>query len=87
LGRKERGSLEETAYALVVPNEEYLGMKLSENNEKIQEIMAKEIKEVNMRLATYKHIHGFELRPELPKTATRKVKKELVKKTLSGQPI
>lgn len=86
IGKREHGSLEELVYALVVPNEEYLGMRLSDSREIIKERIVREIKELNSRLATYKHIQGFELWQELPKTATRKVKKELVKKILSGQP-
>ncbi|MFN7169999.1 MAG: AMP-dependent synthetase/ligase, partial [Candidatus Omnitrophota bacterium] len=82
IGKKESGFPEEKVYALIVPNDEHLGLSLDKDSEKIRGLMEKEIKNLNERLAAYKHIRGFELRKELPKTATRKIKKELVKKTL-----
>ncbi len=82
VGKREPGSLEELVYALIVPDEEYMGLKLSDDKDKMSELISVRIKELNSRLAAYKHIHAFELRDDLPKTATKKVKKELVKETL-----
>ncbi|MGE4357371.1 MAG: long-chain fatty acid--CoA ligase, partial [Candidatus Omnitrophota bacterium] len=83
IGKKEFGYPEEKVYALIVPNEEYLGLTIEKDGEKIKELLEKEIKALNERMAVYKHIRGFEIRKELPKTATRKIKKELVKNTLN----
>lgn len=80
IGKREFGFSEEKVYALIVPNEEYLGLNFDRDSEKIEELIDKEIKSLNGRLATYKNIRGFELRKELPKTATKKIKKEIVKK-------
>ncbi|MCM8765390.1 MAG: AMP-binding protein, partial [Candidatus Omnitrophica bacterium] len=82
IGKREPGFLDEKVYALIVPHEEYLGLNLEKNSQEIRELIKKEIRFLNERLASYKHIHNFELRKELPKTATRKIKKELVKKSL-----
>ncbi|MCM8783692.1 MAG: AMP-binding protein [Candidatus Omnitrophica bacterium] len=82
IGKREFGYPEEKVYALIVPHEEYLGLTLDKDLDKIREFLEKEVKALNERLAAYKHIRGFEIRKDLPKTATRKIKKELVKNTL-----
>jgi len=80
IGKRKWGESEEKVHALIVVNEETLGLSLSSAREKIREIIGKEIKNLNSRISVYKRIDSFELREELPKTATKKIKKELIRK-------
>ncbi len=83
IGRYNPDKKDEVPYALVYPNYEELellakekGFKLTDD--KIREIIKKEIQELSRELADYKRVKDFELRKEeFPKTSTRKIKRFL----------
>lgn len=74
---------EEEVRAVIVPNYEEIGRHLAVSKmteQAVQELISKEVKKVNQRLASYKKIKGFILvEEELPKTSTRKIKRHLFK--------
>ncbi len=76
----------EEVCAIIVPDYETIGgisgrRDLSEAH--VVSLVAKEVKKVNERVASYKRIKHFKLREEeLPKTSTRKIKRHLLKATL-----
>ncbi len=80
LGRPS-GSGGEDIYAVIVPNEEIL-VEEGETG-RVEEIIAREVKEVSSRLADYKRIRDYTiLEEDLPKTTTLKVKRQNLIKLL-----
>ncbi|MBI1884009.1 MAG: AMP-binding protein [Chlamydiae bacterium] len=65
---------DEQVYALIVPKVE--NPEELKNNPKVEAQILNEIKHVNLRLADYKRIRGFEIWEELPKTTTLKIKRK-----------
>lgn len=74
---------EEEVRAVIVPNYEEIGSHLAASkmtDQAVQELISREVRKVNQRLASYKKIKGFILvEEELPKTSTRKIKRHLFK--------
>lgn len=74
---------EEEVRAVVVPDYEEIGRHLNASKmteQAVQELISREVRKVNQRLAGYKKIKGFILvEEELPKTSTRKIKRHLFK--------
>lgn len=71
----------EDVYAVIVPNEEIL-IEQGET-ERVEEIIASEVKEASSRLADYKRIRDYALlKEELPKTTTLKIKRQDLTKLL-----
>lgn len=74
---------EEEVRAVIVPNYEEIGSHLAASKmteQAVQELISREVRKVNQRLASYKKIKGFILvEEELPKTSTRKIKRHLFK--------
>lgn len=74
---------EEEVRAVVVPNYEEIGRHLAVSKmteQAVQELISREVRKVNQKLAGYKKIKGFILvEEELPKTSTRKIKRHLFK--------
>lgn len=83
IGKYDPVKRDETPYAIVYPNYEELEFFAEENNieltdDKIKEIIKKEIQELSRELADYKRVKDFELRKEeFPKTSTKKIKRFL----------
>lgn len=74
---------EEEVRAVIVPNYEEIGSHLAASKmteQAVQELISREVRKVNQRLAGYKKIKGFLLvEEELPKTSTRKIKRHIFK--------
>ncbi len=83
VGRYDPSKRDEVPYAIIYPNYEELELIAKEKgfeltDEKIKEILKKEIQELSRELADYKRVKDFELRKEeFPKTSTRKIKRYL----------
>ncbi len=83
VGRYDPSKRDEVPYAIIYPNYEELELVAKERgfeltDEKIREILKKEIQELSKELADYKRVKDFELRKEeFPKTSTRKIKRYL----------
>ncbi|HID16225.1 MAG TPA: long-chain fatty acid--CoA ligase, partial [Candidatus Atribacteria bacterium] len=83
IGKYDPVKRDEAPYAIVYPNYEELEFFAEENNieltdDKIKEIIKKEIQELSRELADYKRVKDFELRKEeFPKTSTKKIKRFL----------
>ncbi len=83
VGRYDPSKKDEVPYAIIYPNYEELELIAKERgfeltDEKIREILKREIQELSRELADYKRVKDFELRKEeFPKTSTRKIKRYL----------
>ncbi len=81
-GGKNPKTGEEDVQAIIFPNMEELGRLGLTSEEKIYDMVKKEVEKVNSQLATYKRIRRFALRfEELPKTTTKKIKRHLFANT------
>lgn len=73
----------ESVHVLIVPDYEAIGEHAGRkdiSDKYVRELIAKEVKQVNRLLSSYKKIRSFKIRQEeLPKTSTRKIKRHLVK--------
>ena len=76
---KEKNNTE--LVAIIYPNWEILDSYIAEikqGESDINEILREQINNTNKQIASYKHIHSFEIREEeFPKTSTRKIKRYL----------
>jgi long-chain acyl-CoA synthetase len=76
---KEKNNTE--LVAIIYPNWEILDSYIAETKQgesDINEILREQINNTNKQIASYKHIHSFEIREEeFPKTSTRKIKRYL----------
>ncbi len=76
---KEKNNTE--LVAIIYPNWEILDSYIAETKQDesdINEIIREQINNTNKQIASYKHIHSFEIREEeFPKTSTRKIKRYL----------
>ena len=80
VGRNNEKTHDIEIVALVYPEEEECKKAGLETKEAIHDALAKEIIEINKKLATYKHIGRVEVRDEpFEKTTTRKIKRNLIK--------
>ncbi len=83
VGRYDPNKKDEVPYAIIYPNYEELEFLAKEKgfeltDEKIKDILKREIQELSKELADYKRVKDFELRKEeFPKTSTRKIKRYL----------
>ncbi len=83
VGRYDPNKKDEVPYAIIYPNYEELEFLAKEKgfeltDEKIKDILKREIQEFSKELADYKRVKDFELRKEeFPKTSTRKIKRYL----------
>ncbi len=83
IGKYDPNKKDEVPYAIIYPNYDELellanGLGFELTDEKIREIIKKEIQELSRELADYKRVKDFELRKEeFPKTSTRKIKRFL----------
>lgn len=85
LGRKKSNKTGEEIWAIIVPDIEYF--KASDDSrgkepgpERIREVIAKVVSDVNHRLADYKRVARFEIRlEEFEKTSSRKIRRRLYK--------
>ena len=69
----------EEVYAVIVPNLDYFDKDERKDAEKVRNRILSEIQSLSKDLAEYKRISGFEIwDQELPKTATKKVKRKIV---------
>ncbi|MEO0141203.1 MAG: AMP-dependent synthetase/ligase [candidate division WOR-3 bacterium] len=79
-GAKNPRTGEEDVQAIIYPNMELMGKMGLTDEERIYELVKKEVDAVNARLADYKKIRRFALRfEEFPKTTTVKIKRHLFK--------
>lgn len=73
----------EEIHAIIYPDFEFIDEWAKENDleitdEKLEEILEKEIEKVNQKLADYKRVRSFSIREEeFPKTTTQKIKRYL----------
>lgn len=76
---KEKNNTE--LVAIIYPNWEFIDLYIAESKKgesDINEILREQINNTNKQIASYKHIHSFEIREEeFPKTSTRKIKRYL----------
>jgi long-chain acyl-CoA synthetase len=76
---KEKNNTE--LVAIIYPDWEILDSYIAETKQgesDINEILREQINNTNKQIASYKHIHSFEIREEeFPKTSTRKIKRYL----------
>jgi long-chain acyl-CoA synthetase len=76
---KEDESGDTSVCAIIVPNHEKINEDIANNTApgaNAEEIIAKEIKNINKQLVTYKYVKDFELREEeFIKTTTKKIKR------------
>jgi long-chain acyl-CoA synthetase len=69
----------EEVYAIVVPNMELFGQDKITAKEAISDKISQEISKFSKRLSAHKRIMSFDLTyDELPKTVTRKIRREAV---------
>ena len=84
MGQKREGGEKdgtEEIVAIVVPNDKYLEL----SDEELDKMARAEVKELSMQLAPYKRPMNIVVsREKLPRTTTRKVKRQEVKKILAG---
>ncbi|HOW43360.1 MAG TPA: AMP-binding protein [Candidatus Omnitrophota bacterium] len=88
LGRKATEGLKagtEEVFAVIVPNKDAFASEARDNPEQIKTLISAELAGLSEQLAEYKKIAAFMLYfDELPKTATRKIKrKEVLEKIVS----
>lgn len=80
VGRNSEKTHDIEIVALIYPDEEECKKAGLTTKEAIHDELAKEVIEINKKLATYKHIGKIEIRDEpFEKTTTRKIKRNLVK--------
>jgi len=69
----------EEVYAVIVPNPDAFGQRESADKHTVKETIAQELSRLGENLAEYKRIVDFDIwDQELPKTATKKVKRQAV---------
>ncbi|MBM3248036.1 MAG: long-chain fatty acid--CoA ligase, partial [Candidatus Omnitrophica bacterium] len=69
----------EEVFAVIVPNLDNFGVDERKDNQKIKEKISNEISQLGQNLAEYKRIVDFViLENELPKTASRKIKRQVL---------
>jgi long-chain acyl-CoA synthetase len=80
-GRSRSGRPGEEVYAMIVPNLEQFAMELGldpshPDENLVREVIDREVTAINLQMADYKRIVGFDLQfQELEKTSTKKVKR------------
>lgn len=88
LGKKAEAGLKagtEEAFAVIVPNLDRLEEAEKKNKELIRQKILSEITRLSQNLAEYKKISGFTLYfDELPKTSTRKIKRNIVRELIEN---
>lgn len=88
LGKKATEGLKagtEEVFAVIVPNPDNFPAHARNNSEEIRNVIAAEIKRLSENLAEYKKIADFMIYlNELPKTSTRKIKRNSMKEIVSG---
>jgi long-chain acyl-CoA synthetase len=89
LGRKAKEGLKagtEEVFAVVVPNKDNFTPADRDNPEQMKALIAQELARLSNHLAEYKKVSDFMLYfDELPKTATRKVKRKEVLEKIVGE--
>jgi long-chain acyl-CoA synthetase len=87
LGKKATAGLKagtEEVFAVVVPNTERFSAEEQKNQELIKQKINSELNRLSDSLAEYKKISDFMLHfEELPKTSTRKIKRNIVKEIVN----
>lgn len=77
----------EEVYAIIVPNLDRFSQDEKASVDKIKERISSEIKRLSENLADYKRIKDFEIwNEELPKTATRKIKRKVLADIVKNRP-
>jgi long-chain acyl-CoA synthetase len=77
----------EEVYAVIVPNSDLFEAKEKEDKNLIKNKIDSEINRLNVNLAEYKRVSDFEIwSDELPKTATRKIKRKVIADIIATGP-